>query len=72
VTFYGAQDRVRDIFSVIPVFLIPLLQHAYRLPCHLYIKLDILCNAGMRKVRRADQRGGADDSNRAWVMYAFA
>ena len=63
-----AEDLRRNILGVVPVLLVPFLQHGDRPAGDLDVQLDVLGQAGIGEVGRADQAGRADDFSRAWVM----
>ena len=54
------EDFRRYVLGVVPVLLVPLLEHADRRSGNLHVQLDVLRDARQREVRRADQGEGAD------------
>ncbi len=54
------EDFRRHVLGVVPVFLVPLLEHADRRPGDLHVQFDVLGDARQGEVRRADQGEGAD------------
>ena len=55
------EDFRRHVLGVVPVLLVPLLEHAHRRAGDLHVQFDVLRDARQREVRGADQGEGADD-----------
>ncbi len=61
VTLDDPEDLGRDVFGSLPVLLVPLLEHGDLGAGDLDVQLDVLGQARIGEVRRADQSGGTDD-----------
>ena len=60
VPFDDLENFRRHLLGVIPVLLVPLLEHTHRRPGDLHIQFNIFGDARQGEVRRADQGERAD------------